>query len=328
MKEGNSVESRMKIVVLDGHTLNPGDLSWDSISALGSLEVHPRTAPDQAVERTRDADIILTNKCPLTAETISQMKRARLISVLATGYNIVDVAASAKKGIVVCNVPTYGTPSVAQHTFALLLELCHHSGLHDRATKEGEWCRCPDFSFWKTPLIELAGKTIGVVGFGRIGRSVGAIAQAFGMEVWATKGSTTVELKGDRFAWKSMPEIFRGCDVITLHCPLTPDNRGFVNRELIQSMKKNALLINTSRGLLINESDLAAALNEGRIAGAALDVLSQEPPSPENPLLHAVNCIVTPHLAWATLEARGRLMETTVANLKAFLAGSPIHVVS
>jgi glycerate dehydrogenase len=318
----------MKIVVLDGHTLNPGDLSWDSISAWGSLEIHPRTAPDQVVERTRDADIVLTNKTPLTADTIGRLEKTRLISVLATGYNIVDTAAAAKKGIVVCNVPTYGTASVAQFTFALLLELCHHNGLHDRAVREGEWCRCPDFSFWKTPLVELAGKTMGVVGFGRIGHEVGVIAQALGMEVWATKGKASVELKGGRFAWKSVAEIFRGCDVITLHCPLTPENRGFVNRELIHSMKKNAFLINTARGLLVNESDLAAALNEGRIAGAALDVLAQEPPSPENPLLHAANSIVTPHQAWATLEARSRLMETTAANIKAFQAGSPIHVVS
>jgi glycerate dehydrogenase len=318
----------MKIVVIDGHTLNPGDLSWDSISALGSLEVHSRTAPDQVVERTRDADIILTNKAPLTADTIAQLGKTRLISVLATGYNIVDVAAAAKKGITVCNVPTYGTASVAQFTFALLLELCHQIGLHDRAVKAGEWCRCPDFSFSKTPLVELSGKTLGVVGFGRIGREVGLIAQAFGMEVWATRGKASTALPGGRFAWKSIPEIFRGCDVITLHCPLTPANRGFVNRELLHSMKKTAFLINTARGLLVNESDLAAALNEGRIAGAAFDVLSQEPPAPENPLLHAARCIITPHQAWATLEARSRLMETTAANIRAFLAGSPIHIVS
>jgi glycerate dehydrogenase len=318
----------MKIVVLDGHTLNPGDLSLEVLSSFGTVEIHPRTAPDQIIERTHDADIILTNKAPLTAETIALLKKTRLISVLATGFNIVDVGAAAKAGIVVCNVPAYSSLSVAQLTFALVLELCHHVGLHGHEVREGAWSGCPDFSFWKTPLVELAEKRMGIVGFGHIGRAVGAIAQAFGLEVWATRGRSSVELKSGRFAWKSISEIFSDCDIVTLHCPLTPENRGLVNRDLIHSMKKTAFLINTARGPMINENDLAAALNEGRLAGAALDVLSQEPPAAENPLLHASNCIITPHIAWATLEARRRLLETTIANIKAFLAGTPINVVS
>jgi len=318
----------MKIVVLDGKTLNPGDNPWDEVAKLGELTVYDRTAPEEIVSRAKDAEIILTNKTPLTAQTLERLPKLRFISVLATGYNIVDVQAAAQRGIVVSNVPVYATDSVAQFTFALLLELCHHVAAHDAAVKSGEWSSCPDFCFWKYPLVELADKQMGIVGFGRIGRRVGELANAFGMKVVATDIIQTQEPGYQPFKWMDIDELFSTSDVVSLHCPQTPDNVGMVNRELLGRMKKSAFLINTSRGGLIVEEDLAEALNTEEIAGAAVDVVSTEPIKPDNPLLQAKNCIITPHIAWASLDARKRLMKATAENISAFIAGAPINVVS
>jgi glycerate dehydrogenase len=318
----------MKIVVLDGYTLNPGDNPWDAVGKLGELKVYDRTAPHELLERTREAGIILTNKMPLPAETLRQLQKLRFISVLATGYNIVDIVAAGERGIPVSNVPEYGTDSVAQFAFALLLELCHHVGSHDIAVKDGEWAASPDWSFWKTPQILLTGKTMGIVGFGRIGRRVGELAHAFGMEVLAFDPQQGDAPAYTRFHWKSQEDLFGEADVVSLHCPQTPDNTGFVNRDLISLMKKGAFLINAARGGLVNENDLAEALNTGRIAGAAIDVVSMEPMQSGNPLVTARNCLITPHIAWATLTARQKLMTATVENIKAFLSGSPMNVVN
>jgi glycerate dehydrogenase len=272
------------------------------------------------VARARDADVLLTNKTPLTAETLALLPRLRFVAVLATGYNVVDTAAARARGVPVANVPEYGTDSVAQHVFALLLELCHHVGLHDTAVKTGEWTRAPDFCFWKTPLIELAGATMGIVGHGRIGRRVGELAKAFGMQV------VIAGRPGSRSA--SVAEVFATTDVVSLHCPLTADNERFVNRALLQRMKPSAFFINTARGALVDEAALAEALNAGTLAGAAVDVVSTEPMRADNPLLAARNCIVTPHIAWASLAARRRLMAAAVRNVEAFVAGRPINVVN
>jgi len=318
----------MKIVVLDGYTLNPGDNSWDEIGKLGELKVYDRTAPHQVLERVSEAEIILTNKMQLSAETLRQLPRLRFISVMATGYNIVDIATAGERGVPISNVPEYGTDSVAQFAFAMLLELCHHVGSHDIAVKAGDWSASPDWSFWKTPQILLTGKKMGIVGFGRIGRRVGELAHAFGMEVLAfdvQQGETPVY---SPFHWKSQEDFFAEADVVSLHCPQTPDNIGFVNRDLISLMKKGAFFINAARGGLLNEGDLAEALNTERIAGAAIDVVSIEPIKPDNPLLTARNCLITPHIAWASLSARQSLMRATVENIKAFLSGSPINVVN
>lgn len=318
----------MKIVVLDGKTLNPGDNPWDEVAGLGELTVYDRTAPEEIIPRAKDAEIVLTNKTPLSGETIEQLPNLKFISVLATGYNVVDVQAASRRGIIVSNVPVYATDSVAQFTFALLLELCHHVAAHDAAVKAGEWSSCPDFCFWKYPLVELAGKQMGLVGFGRIGRRVGELAHAFGMKVSAAD-IIRDEMPGyEPFSWADIDEIFATSDVVSLHCPQTPDNVGMVNRELLGRMKKSAFLINTSRGGLIVEEDLAEALNAQKIAGAALDVVSTEPIKPDNPLLKARNCIITPHIAWASLDARRRLMKATAENISAFIAGAPVNVVS
>jgi len=318
----------MKIVVLDGYTLNPGDNPWDQLARLGDLRVYERTPPDKVVERAHDADVVLTNKTPLTAATLAQLPRLRFIAVLATGYNVVDSAAARARGVAVSNVPEYGTDSVAQHVFALLLELCHHVGLHDAAVQAGEWTRAVDFCFWRTTLIELAGLTMGIVGFGRIGRRVGTLAHAFGMAVIAAGGSRRDEPGYHPFAWTTIPELFSRADVISLHCPLTAHNTGFVNRELLRRVKPSALFINVARGGLVDEAALAEALNAGNVAGAAVDVASVEPLRADNPLRGARNCIITPHIAWASLAARRRLMATTVQNVEAFLAGRPINVVN
>ncbi len=318
----------MKIVVLDGHTLNPGDNPWDEVAALGELTVYDRTPAELIVERTSEAEIVLTNKTPLTADTLVQLPRLCFIVELATGYDNIDVAAAGQRGIPVTNVPEYSTPSVAQHTMALLLELCNRVGEHAVAVKDGEWCRSPDFSFWHTGLVELAGLKLGIVGLGRIGGQVGVIARALGMEVLAYNRRNRVAPAGLPVTWLECPELFAAADVVTLHCPLTADNRGFVDRRLLGSMKRSAFLINTARGALVNEADLAAALDEGVIAGAALDVVSREPIESDNPLLRARNCLITPHLAWASLAARQRLMTTVAGNIRAFLAGSPVNVVN
>lgn len=307
----------MKLVILDGYCLNPGDLSWDSLKALTEVEVHERTPADRVIERAAGAHFVMTNKTPLPAAVLKQLPELRYIGVLATGYNIVDVAAARELGITVTNIPTYGTNSVAQFAFALLLELCHHVGAHSEAVRAGEWSASPDWSFWKSPLVELAGKTMGVVGFGRIGRRTGAIAEAFGMNVISFDvGQPQSDLDA----------LLRDSDVVSLHCPLTPDNQGLINAARLRTMKPSAFILNTSRGPLIVDQDLADALNAGVIAGAGLDVLSIEPPAGGNPLFSAKNCIITPHIAWATKEARTRLLDVAVENLRAFHTGSPVNV--
>ena len=318
----------MKIVVLDGYTLNPGDNPWDAVGRLGELEVYDRTAPHQVLGRTREAEIILTNKAPVSAETLKQLPKLGFISVMATGYNIVDIVAAGERDIPVSNVPEYGTDSVAQFAFALLLELCHHVGTHDIAVKAGDWAACRDWSFWKTPQILLTGRIMGIAGFGRIGRRVGELAHAFGMEVLAFDPQQGEAPAYSPFHWKSQEDLFAEADVVSLHCPQTPHNTGFVDRDLISLMKKGSFFINAARGGLVNEDDLAEALNVERIAGAAIDVVSIEPILPDNPLLTARNCLITPHVAWATLSARQRLMEATVENISAFLSGCPINVVN
>jgi len=315
-----------RIVVLDGYTLNPGDNPWDDLARLGDLEIYDRSPPDTVVERARGAEIVLTNKTPLDASVLAQLPDLRLIGVLATGYNIVDTVAAAARGIVVSHVPEYGTDSVAQHVFALLLELCQHTGGHARAVRDGAWLSAPDFCFWQAPIVELAGLTFGIVGMGRIGRRVATLAQAFGMHVLVT-GSARREVP-DGITWGSIDEVFSQADVVSLHCPLTPANHGFVDRTLLRRMKPTGYLINTARGPLVVEADLAVALRAGWLAGAGLDVVSVEPMRADNPLRGAPNCVITPHIAWASLAARRRLMQTTVRNVEAFLAGQPIHVVN
>jgi len=314
-----------KIVVTDGYTLNPGDLSWEPIAALGELTVYDRTKPDEIVERCAAAQIVLTNKVPFNEAVINQLPKLKMIGVTATGYNIIDMQAAAKNGVVVCNVPAYGTDSVAQHTIALLLELTNQVGKHAASVAAGAWVKAPDFSYKLAPITELAGKTMGIVGWGNIGQQTARIAQAFGMELLYYNPSK----KENAFApWASLPELFAKSDFISLHCPLKPDNMGFVNNELLKVMKPSACIINTSRGPLINEQHLADALNAGQIAGAALDVLSTEPPSADNPLLSAKNCIITPHNAWISNEARQRVMDVTIKNVEAFLKGAAVNRVS
>jgi len=313
----------MHTVILDGYVLNPGDLSWKPLEELVSLEVYERTPEALIVERARQAEIILTTKAPLSAETIQQLPLLRHIGVLATGYNIVDIAAATDRGIVVTNIPNYGTASVAQGAIALLLELCNKIKLHSDAARSGEWSASPDWSFSKAPMTELAGKTLGILGFGRIGRQVAHIADALQMRVIAASNSRTDPPAYEGFRWVDVDELFSVSDVVSLHCPLTPATAGIVDTMRLRRMKGTALLINTSRGPLVQEQDLADALNQDLIAGAGLDVLSTEPPAPDNPLLHAKNCVVTPHVAWATQEARTRLLEIAVANVAAFLKGTP-----
>ncbi|MFA6110491.1 MAG: D-2-hydroxyacid dehydrogenase [Candidatus Latescibacterota bacterium] len=318
----------MRIVVLDGFTLNPGDNPWDEIAALGELIVYDRTPADQVGARAREAGIVLTNKTPVAGADLERLPDLRLISVLATGYNIVDVEAARRLGVRVANVPVYGTDAVAQFVFALLLEHCHHVARHDEAVRRGRWAEGEDFSFWETPLVELAGLKLGIVGFGRIGRRVGELGHAFGMEVLACDLDRQRPPGYAPFAWRECDELFSEADVVTLHCPQTPENARFVNRELLGRMKPSALLINTARGGLIDEEALAEALGRGRPAAAAVDVVSREPIAPDSPLLNAPHLILTPHIAWATLSARRRLMRMTAANLRAFLEGRPINLVN
>lgn len=317
----------MKIVVLDGYTLNPGDNPWDDLERLGELTVYDRTPSERVVERAAEAAIVLTNKTVLSSATLSRLPKLRFIGVLATGYNVVDVGAARERGIAVANVPEYGTDSVAQHAFALVLELAHRPGAHDAAVKAGAWTRSADFSFWLSPPLELAGLTMGIVGFGRIGRRVGELANAFGMKVCAHSPSRRGTPEYAPFEWADVARIFARSDVVTLHCPLTADNAGFVNRDLLARMKPTAFLINTARGPLVDEAALAAALGAGRPAAAAVDVVSSEPIAADNPLLAAPNCLITPHMAWASLAARRRLMAMTVKNVEAFLAGRAMNLV-
>lgn len=316
----------MKIVVLDGYTLNPGDLSWQELEALGDVTLYDRTPADLILYRSEPAEILLTNKTPLTKETIQSLPRLKYIGVLATGYNVVDVKAAADRNIPVTNIPTYGTNSVAQMVFSHILNLCHNVGDHARSVNAGKWAESPDFCFWDRPLIELDGKVLGLIGLGRIGLATARIGQAFGMKVLANDVDPSKVPDGIDFV--DLDRIFRESDIVSLHCPLTEDNHKLVNAERLAKMKKSAFLINTSRGPLVDEEALANALNSGQIAGAGLDVLAVEPPVRDHPLYSAKNCYITPHIAWATREARERLYETAVENIKSFLAGRPENVVN
>jgi len=315
----------MKIVVLDGFTLNPGDLSWDELRSLGQCEIYDRTPPREVVNRSAGAEIVLTNKTPVTRESIFALSNLKYIGVLATGYNIVDIAAARERNVAVTNVPTYGTKSVAQHTFALLLELTQHAGHHAQTARDGRWTKSPDFCCWDFPLVELDGLTMGIVGYGRIGKAVADLALAFGMKELVASASPRNAPANIQFT--DLENLFRQSDVISLHCPLTPQTKHLVNQARLALMKRSAFLLNTSRGPLIDEHALADALNAGLIAGAAVDVLSIEPPPADNPLLRAKNCLVTPHIAWATRSARSRLMQIAIANVRAFITGKPENVV-
>ena len=318
----------MKIVILDGYTENPGDLYWGALEKMGNLVVYDRTPAEKIVERIGDAQAVYVNKVPITRETIDQCPNLRFIGVLATGYNVIDVKAAKAKGITVCNVPTYGTDAVAQYAMALLLELCHHVGEHSECVKRGEWTNHEDWCFWNYPLIELAGKTMGIIGFGRIGQAAAKLAKAFGMEVMAYDSHVISELEGTICHYTDLESLLKQSDVISLHCPLNTETEGIINKNTIDIMKDGAMLINTSRGPLIVEEDLKEALDCGKLGGAAVDVVSIEPIRNDNPLLTAKNVIITPHIAWAPRESRQRLMDVAVGNLKAFIDGNPQNVVS
>lgn len=323
----------MKIVVLDGYTLNPGDLSWAGLEKIGNVTVHDRTCydlkcQDQIVERVGNADIVLTNKTPLTRDALGKMPNLRYIGVLATGYNVVDVDAAKEMDITVTNIPAYGTTSVAQMVFALLLEMCHHVGEHSAAVKKGDWTNNADWCFWNYPLIELAGKTMGIIGLGNIGKNTAIIAQAFGMNVIAHDSHQDKSLESDTLKYVELDELLANSDVISLHCPLFPSTQGIINKDTIAKMKDSVMIINTSRGPLVVEEHLADGLNSGKVAGAALDVVCIEPINEDNPLLTAKNCILTPHISWAPKESRKRLMDIAVGNLTQFLESNPVNVVN
>lgn len=314
----------MKITILDGEALNPGDLSWDCISKFGEVRYYPRTENEaDTIDRAQDADIILLNKVPITANVLDNCPNLKLICVLATGYNVIDCAAASKKKIPVCNVPGYGTDSVAQFTIALLLELCHQIGHHSQVVHEGKWSACPNFCFWDTPQMELAGKTIGIIGYGAIGKAVGKIAQALGMRVIAY---SRTKRPGSEYV--NLDELLAESDVISLHCPLFPETEKIINSQSIAKMKDGVILLNTARGGLLDEHAVADALRQGKIRGAAVDVVTAEPISRENPLLRVPNCIITPHIAWAPIEARQRILDITVKSIQGFLDGKQINVVN
>lgn len=319
----------MKMVVLDGKTLNPGDISWAEVEALGDLKVYDRTPYEEAeiLKRIGNAEVVMTNKTPISKATIEKAPNLKFVSVLATGFNVVDIESAKQHGVVVSNVPIYGTNSTAQFAIGLLLEVCHHIGEHNRAVHGGRWETSEDYCFWDYPLIELAGKTMGIIGFGRIGQTVGRIAKAFGMTVIANSRNMSGEAKGIAEA-VSLDEIFARADVISLHCPLTPETQNLINKDAIAKMKDGVILINNSRGPVLNEQDVTDALNSGKIGYAAVDVVSVEPISPDNPLLKAKNCIITPHISWAPIESRKRLMHTTAENIEAYQKGKPQNVVN
>lgn len=315
----------MKIVVLDGRGLNPGDLSYACLEEFGSVTVYQHTdTPAQAIARIGSSEIVLVNKVPITREILDACPSIRLICVLATGYNVVDCQACAQRGIPVTNVPAYGTAAVAQFTMALILELCHRVGLHNHSVHQGDWCRSETFCYWLTPQMELAGKTLGIIGYGRIGQAAGALARAFGMEVLAYHPRRN--LSGEPYV--ELDTLLERSDILSLHCPLFPETHHLINRETIAKMKDGAMLINTARGALVEESALAQALNAGKLRGAAVDVVSQEPMTPDNPLLSCKNCIITPHIAWAPVESRQRLLDCVVENIRSYLAGHPQNVVN
>jgi len=320
----------MKIVILDGYTENPGDLSWDSFKKLGELTVYDRTPlndENEIIRRIGDADAVITNKTPVSRNAINANVNLKYIGVLATGYNIVDYKSAREKGIPVCNIPSYGTDAVGQFAIALLLEICHNIGYHSNAVKEGRWAKNADWCFWDFPLIELAGKTMGIIGFGRIGQTTGRIARALGMEVIANDEVQT-EDGAKIVSYVSREEIYSRSDVISLHCPLFPATEGMINNESISKMKDGVIIINNSRGQLIVEQDLADALNSGKVYAAGVDVVSREPILADNPLLQAKNCVITPHISWAPIESRRRLMDVAVTNLGAFIDGNPVNVVN
>jgi glycerate dehydrogenase len=318
----------MKLVVLDGYTLNPGDLNWEGIKKFGNLVVHDRTPESLIVERCQGAEIIFTNKTPLREAVLSQLPDLKYIGVLATGYNVVDVDYAKARGIAVANVPGYGTASVVQMTFALLLELCQHVQSHSDSVRQGDWAASPDFCYWNYPLIELEGKTIGIIGFGSIGQKVADIATAFGMNIIGFSRTRSDQSHRKNFKWAELNDLLKESDVVSVHCPLFPETQGIINKDSLRLMKRTAFFLNTSRGPLMVDQDLADALNEGIIAGAGIDVLTVEPPSADNPLFKAKNCLITPHIAWATKEARSRLMGIAENNLSSFLNQKPINIVN
>jgi len=326
-------EEEMKIVVLDGYALNPGDLSWEGIKEMGEVEIYERTRRAKILERAEEAEVLLTNKTPLRRETIEALPELKYIGVLATGYNVVDVEAAAENEVVVTNVPTYGTNAVAQFVMALLLEVCHHVGEHNRAVKSGAWTESDDFCFWNYPLIELQDKTLGIIGFGSIGQRTAELASAFGMEVIVydrspDKKKSDPEVNTGAVKFVDLMDLYRRADLISLHCPQTAETAGMINKQSIAQMKEGVIIVNTARGGLIVEADLAAALETGKVKTAALDVLSTEPPAASNPLLNSDKTIVTPHIAWASRESRQRLMDTVKQNLHGFLKGNVINQVN
>lgn len=317
-----------RIVVLDGKTLGGGDLTWESVAQLGEMTYYDRTDPTDVIPRSKDAEVAVTNKVVFDADTIAQLPNLKMIAVTATGYNVVDVSAARERGIPVANVPIYGTDAVAQHVFAMLLSFIHRPETHHQAVAEGQWSACPDFSFWLNPIFELKNKAMGIVGFGRIGQATARLAQAFGMRVLVHSRTERTVLELESVTWLPLEELFAQSDVVSLHCPQTESNAAFVNSDLISKMRPHAILINTARGTLVHEAELAAALHEGKLGGACLDVVGVEPMEPSNPLRTAPRCIITPHHAWAAREARERLLETTVQNIRNFLGGSPTNVVN
>lgn len=321
----------MKIVVLDGYTLNPGDLDWKGLESLGECTVYDRTSltdTEEVIQRIGDAEVVYTNKTPLPEKVFEECKNLKFVGVLATGYNVVDITAARKRNIPVANIPTYGTAAVGQFAIALLLEICHHIGYHSKVVHEGKWAANPDWCFWDYPLIELDGKTMGIIGYGRIGQATGRIAQALGMTVLAYDSYRNPALESDTCHYAGLDELLSKSDVIALHCPLFPDTEKMINRSTIAKMKDGVIILNNSRGQLINEQDLADALNSGKVAAAGLDVVSTEPIKSDNPLLTAKNCLITPHISWAPKESRKRLMDIAVSNLQEFLKGTPKNIVN
>lgn len=318
---------KQRIVLLDDICLGK-DFAWPDFGLLGDFETHPGTTPDQVAERVKDAAVVLTNKVVITAEHIAASPLLKYVGCVATGYNHVDIGAAKERGVTVTNVPDYSTPAVMQHVFALILEFTNNTALHSGSVMNGDWAKSPGFCYWKSPIMELSGKTMGIIGFGHIGRKVGQVAEAFGMRVLAYSPRKKEAPEYGNFAFAGLEEIFRESDVISLHCPLTPENTGMVNKKLLSLMKKSAILINTARGPLVNEKDLAEALHNGDIGGAGLDVVAVEPMRTDNPLFKAPNCLITPHLAWASVESRSRLMQEVFNNIRAWQNGAPVNVVN